>query len=129
VIELAEEVREARAVVALETTLIAHGFPPGEGTAVGLEAERAVRDAGAAPATIGVLDGKIRVGLSADELGRFDESARKAGRLCRNRRRVGAQQRDGDFRIGNPRGAGNALGCGRIQRLSVMFTDDEYLVH
>jgi len=79
VIELAEEVREARAVVALETTLIAHGFPPGEGTAVGLEAERAVREAGAAPATIGVLDGKIRVGLSADELGRFDESARKAG--------------------------------------------------
>ena len=78
-IELAEEVREARAVVALETTLIAHGFPPGEGTAVGLEAERAVREAGAAPATIGVLDGKIRVGLSADELGRFDKTARKAG--------------------------------------------------
>ena len=78
-IELAEEVREARAVVALETTLIAHGFPPGEGTAVGLDAERAVREAGATPATVGVLDGKIRVGLSADELGRFDETARKAG--------------------------------------------------
>ena len=79
-IELADEVRDARAVVALETTLVAHGFPRGEGTEVGLAAERAVREAGAIPATIGVLDGKIRVGLSADELGRFDQTARKAGR-------------------------------------------------
>ena len=50
------------AVVALETTLVAHGFPPGEGVAVGLESERRVREAGAVPATIGVLDGEIRVG-------------------------------------------------------------------
>jgi pseudouridine-5'-phosphate glycosidase len=79
VIRVSEEVRGARAVVALETTLIAHGFPPGEGIAVGLEAERRVRDAGAVPATIGVLDGEIRVGLDAAELERFDASARKAG--------------------------------------------------
>ena len=78
-IVVAEEVRDAKAVVALETTLIAHGFPPGEGVAVGLEAERRVREAGAVPATIGVLDGKIRVGLSATELERFDDSARKVG--------------------------------------------------
>ena len=78
-IEIAPDVREARAVVALETTLVAHGFPPGEGVAVGLEAERAVRAAGATPATIGVLDGKIRVGLDEDELARFDASARKVG--------------------------------------------------
>jgi pseudouridine-5'-phosphate glycosidase len=79
VIELAAEVREARAVVGLETTLIAHGFPPGDGSAVGLESERAVREAGAVPATIGVLDGTIRVGLTADELERFDANARKVG--------------------------------------------------
>jgi pseudouridylate synthase len=79
VIEVSEEVRAARAVVALETTLVAHGFPHGEGVEVGLTAERAVRDAGAVPATIGVLDGKIRVGLSIEELARFDASARKAG--------------------------------------------------
>ncbi len=76
---VAEEVRGARAVVALETTLVAHGFPPGEGVAVGLAAEQAVRDAGAVPATIGVLDGKVRIGLSSVELERFDASARKAG--------------------------------------------------
>jgi pseudouridine-5'-phosphate glycosidase len=79
VIAVADEVREARAVVALETTLVAHGFPDAEGVAVGLEAERLVRAAGAVPATIGVLDGKIRVGLSADELERFDAAARKVG--------------------------------------------------
>jgi pseudouridine-5'-phosphate glycosidase len=78
-IRVAEEVREASAVVALETTIVAHGFPPGEGVAVGLESERRVREAGAVPATIGVLDGEIRVGLSEAELERFDASARKAG--------------------------------------------------
>jgi pseudouridine-5'-phosphate glycosidase len=78
-IEIAREVRGARAVVALETTLVAHGFPAGEGVAVGLESEQRVREAGAIPATIGVLDGKIRVGLTEDELGRFDASARKVG--------------------------------------------------
>ncbi|HSX21628.1 MAG TPA: pseudouridine-5'-phosphate glycosidase [Gaiellaceae bacterium] len=78
-IRITDEVREAKAVVALETTLVAHGFPPGEGVEVGLESERQVRAAGAVPATIGVLDGEIVVGLTADELARFDESARKIG--------------------------------------------------
>ena len=78
-IRIADEVREATAVVALETTLVAHGFPAGDGLAVGFEAERRVRAVGAVPATVGVLGGKIRVGLSEDELARFDANARKAG--------------------------------------------------
>jgi pseudouridine-5'-phosphate glycosidase len=83
VITLAEDVRDALAaaqpVVALETTLIAHGFPLGEGVAVGLESERRVREAGAVPATIGVLDGVVRVGLAPNELERFTPEARKCG--------------------------------------------------
>jgi pseudouridylate synthase len=79
VIRVADEVREAAAVVALETTIVAHGFPPGEGVAVGLESERRIREAGAVPATIGVLEGEIRVGLTADELVRFTADARKLG--------------------------------------------------
>jgi pseudouridine-5'-phosphate glycosidase len=79
VIRIADEVREARAVVALETTLIAHGFPPGDGVEVGAEAEARVRASGAVPATIGVLEGEIRVGLARDELERFDADARKVG--------------------------------------------------
>jgi pseudouridylate synthase len=79
VIRVADEVHEAHSVVALETTLVAHGFPPGEGVDVGLEVERQVRAAGAVPATVGVLDGDIVVGLTADELARFDADARKVG--------------------------------------------------
>jgi pseudouridylate synthase len=83
VIRVADEVREALAsggaVVALETTLVAHGVPPGEGVEVGLESERQVRAAGAVPATIGVLDGEVRVGLGEEELARFEPGARKVG--------------------------------------------------
>ena len=78
-IRVSEEVRDASAVVALETTLVAHGFPPGEGVEVGLASEAAVRQGGAVPATIGVLDGEIVVGLTAEELGRFGSDARKLG--------------------------------------------------
>ena len=77
--EVADALRDGRAVVALETTLVAHGFPPGEGVAVALESEQRVRVGGAVPATIGVLDGAVRVGLTEAELERFDVAARKVG--------------------------------------------------
>jgi pseudouridylate synthase len=79
------EVRAAlesrRPVVALETTLVAHGFPSGVGAEVAAEAERRVRVAWAVPATVGVVDGSICVGLEAGELDRFATSpeARKVG--------------------------------------------------
>jgi pseudouridine-5'-phosphate glycosidase len=79
VIRVAPEIRDAAAVVALETTLVAHGFPPGEGVEVGLESERRVRAGGAVPATIGVRGGEIVVGLTAEELERFGTDARKVG--------------------------------------------------
>ncbi len=77
--EVAAALSGRQPVVALETTLVAHGFPAGEGLAVGLEAERRVREAGAVPATVGVLDGALRVGLSETELERFRSEARKLG--------------------------------------------------
>jgi pseudouridylate synthase len=83
VIRFADEVAialdEGHGVVALETTLVAHGFPPGEGVEVGLASESAVREAGAVPATVGVLDGELVIGLTQTELGRFDATARKLG--------------------------------------------------
>jgi pseudouridine-5'-phosphate glycosidase len=85
-LRIAPEVQEALhnggAVVALETTLVAHGFPPRVGVEVGLAAESAVRAAGAMPATVGVLDGVVAVGLTKDELARFGDAgpeAHKAG--------------------------------------------------
>lgn len=55
-------------VVGLESTVIAHGLPRPRNLEVALQIETAVRDAGAQPATIGILDGRVRVGLSEDEL-------------------------------------------------------------
>jgi pseudouridine-5'-phosphate glycosidase len=77
--EVATALAERRPVVALETTLVAHGFPAPEGVEVGLESERRVRDAGAVPATVGVLDGEIRVGLEPAQLELFTPEARKVG--------------------------------------------------
>jgi pseudouridylate synthase len=80
--EVQQALHDGNPVVALETTLISHGFPPGVGVEVGLAAESAVRAGGAVPATIGVLDGTVAVGLDARELERFGEAgagARKAG--------------------------------------------------
>jgi pseudouridine-5'-phosphate glycosidase len=82
-IHVSDEVRETLAaggpVVALETTLVAHGFPAPQGVEVGLASEHRVREVGAVPATIGVLDGQIRVGLTEAELHRFTPDARKCG--------------------------------------------------
>jgi pseudouridylate synthase len=117
VIRVADEVREARAVVALETTLVAHGFPAGDGVAVAAESEQRVRDAGAVPATIGVLDGEIRVGLSLGELERFDASAHKAGprdlAVCVVQRAVGATTVGGTLAVCRAAGI-RFLGTGGI---------------
>lgn len=82
-IHLSDEVRtaldESRPVVALETTIVAHGFPAPHGVEVGVEMEDAVRQVGSTPATIGVLGGCIRIGLDESELAQFDSSARKLG--------------------------------------------------
>jgi pseudouridylate synthase len=110
VIEIRPEVNEARmdlgAIVALETTLVAHGFPNGEGLAVALEAERRVREAGAVPATIGIVDGEIKVGLTEDELERFataGDAARKVGprdiAVARARRELGATTAGGTLTV------------------------------
>ncbi|MEV0035448.1 pseudouridine-5'-phosphate glycosidase [Streptomyces sp. NPDC050804] len=79
------EVREAlaagRPVVALESTIIAHGLPRPRNLAVAEELEELVRAGGAVPATVAVLDGRPHVGLVKDELDRIaqDESVRKLG--------------------------------------------------
>ncbi|MEY2951248.1 MAG: hypothetical protein RL622_325 [Actinomycetota bacterium] len=71
-IKLSAEVEAAlkagKPVVALESTIISHGLPRPSNLEVALECERIVRDAGAVPATIALLDGKILVGLERAEL-------------------------------------------------------------
>ncbi|MEU2058685.1 pseudouridine-5'-phosphate glycosidase [Streptomyces sp. NPDC013455] len=85
VLVVSEEVREAiearRPVVALESTIIAHGLPRPRNLQVALELEEAVRREGAVPATIAVLDGRPRVGLDKQQLERVanEDGIRKLG--------------------------------------------------
>lgn len=71
--EVAEALAAGQAVVALESALIAHGLPTPENLTTGRELEAIVREQGAVPATVGVIDGVARVGLSDDELARVAE--------------------------------------------------------
>lgn len=83
---IAEEVREAlhegRAVVALESTIVAHGMPYPENLATGQLLEATVRAHGAVPATVAVIDGALVVGTSAAELVRIasEKSVEKVSR-------------------------------------------------
>ena len=64
-------IKDKRPVVALETTLVTHGLPHPEGIRAAARLEADVVAVGAVPATIGVLDGRVRVGLSMEELERL----------------------------------------------------------
>ncbi len=69
--EVAAALKAGRPVVALESTIVAHGFPRPDNLAVGQALEQAVRDGGAVPATIAVLDGRPRIGLTPEGLARL----------------------------------------------------------
>ena len=75
--EVEKALREGRGVVALETTLVTHGFPAPLGLEVAAALEREVRAGGATPATIAVLDARLRVGLDAGALERLARGAEK----------------------------------------------------
>lgn len=66
--EVQRALDEGRPVVALESTIISHGFPYPENVKMAKEVESVIRENGAVPATIAILDGKICVGLSEDEI-------------------------------------------------------------
>jgi pseudouridine-5'-phosphate glycosidase len=66
--EVAEALAQDDAVVALESTIIAHGMPYPENINTALEIENIIREQGAVPATIGIIDGKIKVGLNREEI-------------------------------------------------------------
>jgi len=72
--EVSETLAAGGAVVALESTILAHGLPRGDNRVIADQIENQVRAAGAVPATIAVLDGKVRIGLSPGDLDRLCES-------------------------------------------------------
>jgi len=77
-IVLSDEVKKAvenkEPIVALESTIISHGMPYPQNVKTAKEVEDIIRENGATPATIAIMDGKIKIGLSADELELFGSS-------------------------------------------------------
>ncbi|RLL99246.1 hypothetical protein CFD26_103301 [Aspergillus turcosus] len=92
-LKVSEEIRDAVAtgkpVVALETTIYTHGFPYPESVALASLLESVVRVNGGIPATIGILNGVARVGLSAEELIELASTAEKKNALKVSRRDLG----------------------------------------
>jgi len=78
--EVARAKSENRPIVALESTIISHGLPRPRNYEVAVEVEQIVRENGATPATIALIDGVIHVGLETDQLGRIanDDNVVKA---------------------------------------------------
>ena len=86
-LDVSEEVQnalaEGRPVVALESTIISHGMPYPQNVETALNVEKVVRDNGAVPATIAIIGGKLKVGISKEEidhLGRKGLNVIKASR-------------------------------------------------
>ena len=66
--EVAAALNEGKPVVALESTIISHGMPYPQNVHTALEVERIVREGGAVPATIAILGGQLKVGLTQQEI-------------------------------------------------------------
>lgn len=66
--EVAEALKSGKPIVALESTIISHGLPRPSNLTVAREVEEIVRSRGAVPATIALLDGKVHIGLTDDQL-------------------------------------------------------------
>lgn len=85
-IQLSPEVKEAlsarRALVALETSVIAHGLPHPQNEEAARSCEDAVRRSGAVPAAIAVIEGKVWVGLSAQQIDRLADPIQKTRKLA-----------------------------------------------
>ncbi|MGE6107482.1 pseudouridine-5'-phosphate glycosidase [Aeromonas sobria] len=81
--EVAAALAAGKPVVALESTIISHGMPYPQNVATARQVEQAVRDNGAVPATIAILDGRLKVGLREEDLetlGRAGHAAIKCSR-------------------------------------------------
>ena len=71
--EVATALADGRPVVALESTIISHGMPSPRNVQTALAVERTVRDHGATPATIAIIGGRLKVGLSENEINNLGE--------------------------------------------------------
>ncbi|WP_417457266.1 pseudouridine-5'-phosphate glycosidase [Kiloniella antarctica] len=93
--EVTAALAQGRAVVALESTIIAHGMPYPKNVETAREVEEIIRNRGAVPATIAVLDGRIRIGLDDSDLERLGQAKNVAKLSRRDLPMIVARKGDG----------------------------------
>ncbi len=81
--EVAEAIRSGKPVVALESTIISHGMPYPQNVETALKVEQIIRDHGAVPATIAVIGGRLKAGLSPEEIEYFGKKGRAIAKASR----------------------------------------------
>ena len=81
--EVAEAITTGKAVVALESTIISHGMPYPKNVETALRVEKTIRDHGAVPATIAVIGGRLKAGLSVDEIEYLGKKGREVIKASR----------------------------------------------
>ncbi|MBO4768125.1 MAG: pseudouridine-5'-phosphate glycosidase [Bacteroidales bacterium] len=86
-LEVAPEVKAAlesgKPVVALESTIISHGMPYPQNVETALRVERTIRESGAVPATVAVIGGRMKAGLSEAEIGHLGKKGREVAKVSR----------------------------------------------
>ena len=81
--EVAKAVAEGKPVVALESTIISHGMPYPQNVETARKVEQVLRDNGAVPATIGILGGRLKAGLTAEEIEYLGKAGSKVAKASR----------------------------------------------
>ncbi|MCA1064103.1 pseudouridine-5'-phosphate glycosidase [Rossellomorea sp. AcN35-11] len=119
-IEYSEEVSEARktgkAIVALESTIISHGMPYPQNVITAREVEDIIRSKGAVPATIALLNGKIKIGLSHEELEYLGQATDVIKASRRDIPYILASKRDGATTVAA------TMICAELAEISVFVT-------
>ncbi|MBQ9252677.1 MAG: pseudouridine-5'-phosphate glycosidase [Clostridia bacterium] len=81
--EVAEALRAGKPVVALESTIISHGMPYPQNVETALNVEKIIRESGAVPATIAIIGGRLKAGLSPEEIEYFGKKGREIAKVSR----------------------------------------------
>jgi len=114
--EIQNSIKENGPVVALESTIISHGMPFPQNLETALEVESIIRKEGAIPATIAVLEGRIKIGLSNLELEQFAQKTKTVKVSSRDLPLAISQKQDGGTTVAA------TMICARMAGISIFVT-------
>jgi len=114
--EIQNSIKENGPVVALESTIISHGMPFPQNLETALEVERIIRKEGAIPATIAVVEGRIKIGLSNLELEQFAQGTKTVKVSSRDLPLAISQKQDGGTTVAA------TMICARMAGISIFVT-------